>query len=382
MADLGNVLSAATEYGNAREAEGRAEERETSAAQVAELNARLIEAGDEINRQVAIIADLRYQLAECQGEDPLPQVCPAGTDREGQQIPDGETEAWCTIQDPDPEPVGNYPTLFGAATTNNQTEFEKLDAAWGPIRIPREYDSGAGIRPVDQYHWFDYVKRNNFDYLVFSADEQKSTASYQQVADGVHDAKIRTMLESVKTKLAGVKGVICLGNEPNTEIAPSQGSSWRAAMEHLIDEFGYNPAPGWMWGVAFSNYNVWGPGSKSVGKGWLPRRDAGPFCVETHFYGRDGYGIPANHLGLLMEEMKAHPKWIWGIGEISAQEDATQTKKGKWFTDVFNYGVDHGISFFQPFDTNVGGSADVATSENTRKAVKALAERCKNNDWS
>lgn len=282
---------------------------------------------------------------------------------------------------PDPGPVvGRYPCIFGAATSNDQTKFEALNKAWGPIRMTREYDLGKGVLPVDQYAWFNFSKQ--FDYITFSTDEQKSVASYQAIADGKHDTAFDRMVASVKSKLTGKQGVILLGNEPNTEIAPTNGGSWRAAMEHLIDRYGYRPAPGFLWGVAFSNYNVWGPGSKSAGKGWLPRRNDGPFMVETHFYGRDGYGDPGNHLGNLIAEMKNHPKWIWGIGEISAQEDPTQTKKGAWFTEVWNYSKKNGISTFLPFDTNVGGSADVNTSENSRKAVKAIAVECANNNWT
>lgn len=273
-----------------------------------------------------------------------------------------------------------YPCIFGAATSNDPTKFAALNKAWGPIRMTREYDLGKGFEPIGNYGWLDFAKQ--FGYIAFSADEQKSIASYTAVAAGKHDAEIRAMIASVKNQLAGKKGVILLGNEPNTEIPANQGGAWRSAMEHLIDTFGYEPAPGFMWGVAFSNYNVWGPGSGSVGKGWLPRRNDGPFMVETHYYGRDGYGDPAKHLGNLMNEMKNHPKWKWGIGEISAQEDPTQTKKAAWFKSVWDYSKQRNIAYFLPFDTNVGGSADVATSENSRKAVQSIAQECAQNNWT
>lgn len=286
----------------------------------------------------------------------------------------GET-ASVTWADP---PVGNYPPIFGAATTNNQAEFDLLNQKWGPIRMTREYDSGGGFKPVDQYAWYNFSRQ--FGYIAFSADEQKSTASYRDVANGVHDAKIAAMVNSVATKLSGKKGVILLGNEPNT--ASVDPSVWRAAMEHCIDTFGYEPAPGFMWGVAFSNFNVWGQGS-TAGKAWLPRRDAGPFMVETHFYGRDEYGDPALALGRsFLPAVREHPNWLWGIGEMSAQEDPGHTKKAQWFTDVADYCEANGAAYMLPFDTNVGGSADVATSEPTRLAVKAIATRWADNDWS
>lgn len=334
MADVKPVTDAAVTYGDQRAQEQKAEDQ------------------SQIDALEAQVADLTRQLAECE----------AGGDDGGGVITDMK-----------------YPPIFGAATTNNQTEFEKLNNSWGPIRMTREYDLGGGFKPVNQYAWFDFSKQ--FDYITFSADEQKSIASYNDVAAGKHDAKIKAMLDSVESKMQGKKGVICLGNEPNTEINPADGNAWRGAMEHLIDKFGYQPAPGFMWGIAFSNYNVWGPGSGSKGKTWLPRRDDGPFMVETHFYGRDGYGDPAKHLGLLMEEMVKHPKWVWGIGEISAQEDPTHTKKAEWFTKVWAYSKSHKISTFLPFDTNVGGSADVATSEPSRKAVQRIAADCATNEW-
>jgi hypothetical protein len=336
MADVQPVTDAAVTYGDQRAEEAAVEATAPLEQQIATLEAQ--------------VADLTQQLADCEsgGEPPVATVA--------------------------------YPPIFGGATTNNQTDFNKLNTLWGPIRMTREYDGGGGFAAVNNYSWFNFSKQ--FNYIAFSADEQKSNASYDDVANGKHDTKIRTMIDSVKSQLTGKKGVILLGNEPNTEIAANDGGHWRAAMEHCIDTFGYKPAPGFMWGIAFSNYNVWGPGSNSAGKTWLPRRDEGPFMVETHFYGRDGYGDPAKHLGNLIKEMGNHPKWQWGIGEISAQEDPTHTKKAKWFTDVWAYCKKNKIAYFLPFDTNVGGSADVATSTESAKAVKAIAVDCQNNNWS
>jgi hypothetical protein len=224
------------------------------------------------------------------------------------------------------------------------------------------------------------VKRENLKYVTFSCDE--SNSDYGRIATGFFDAKIRDMLRSIPTALPGVQGVICLGNEPNAGNKGIRPDDYRAALEHVIDTFGYEPAPGFIWGVAFTNFNVWGQGS-NAGRAWLPRRYDGPFMCETHFYGRQDYGDPADALGrTFLPAVREHPKWRWSIGEMSAQEDSTQTKKGAWLTKCANYAAQNGASAFLLFDTEVGGSAPIVTSENTRKAVKAIADKYADNDWS
>jgi hypothetical protein len=62
MVDLGPVLSAATEYGDAREAEGRAAAETEAAERIAELNAALIAEREEVSRLAAdmLTAMLQY----------------------------------------------------------------------------------------------------------------------------------------------------------------------------------------------------------------------------------------------------------------------------------------------------------------------------------
>lgn len=270
-----------------------------------------------------------------------------------------------------PTPTGSYPLIFGAATTNNQTEFDARNSAWGPIRMSREYDSGTGARPVNQYAWYAFVKKN-FKYLTFSFDED-----YAGIANGNFDAQIKAMLNSFPQYLPGVQGVLCLGNEPNakSEINPT---TYRAALEYCMDRFGPTPIPGFLWGVAFSNYNVWG-GGRTVGENWLPRRPEMPFFVETHCYGRTDYTPPESMIGrTFIPAVRKRPKWHWGIGEISAQES---DKKGPWLAGFADYVANNGGSFFLPFDTGVGGSAPIGTSERTKTYVKGIAEKYKNNNW-
>lgn len=281
-----------------------------------------------------------------------------------------------------PAPTPKYPMIFGGATSNNDAEFATLNTQWGPIRMSREYDSAKPILPVDQYSWYSFVTRTGFKYLSFSADPQSTEADYKKIPQGAFNADWDKLVASLSVKLPGVKGVVLLGNEPNVESKDITAATYRAAIEFLIDRYGYSPAPGWMWGVAFSNYNVWG-GGNTAGAAWLPRRDDGPFMVETHFYGKTTYPDPADALGrTLMPEMAKHPKWVWGLGEMSAQEDSTKTKKGAWFKAVGDFALANGCATFLPFDTGVGGSAPINTSEASRLAVKNIAMACANNNWS
>lgn len=336
MADVKPVTDAAVKYGDDR---------------VQEATAPLLA---KITNLESNVVDLEKQLADCEGSVTPPT--PPTTGR-----------------------VRRVPVL-GGATTNNQTEFNKLNVAWGPIRATREYDGGKGILPVDQYSWFTFAKQ--FDYVFFSCDEQKSTASYREIADGKHDTKITAMINSVKAKMPNQKGVILLGNEPNTEAVDP--ATYRDAVEHCIDKFGDVPAPGFIWGVAFSNFNVWGKGS-TEGEKWLPRRDTKRFCVETHCYGKDSYAPPSDMLGRsfipAMHKGNRWENWDWEVGEMSAQEDATKTKKAKWFTDFSNFIQQEKGCAMLPFDTGVGGSAAINTSENSRQAMKTIAERWKTNNW-
>lgn len=286
------------------------------------------------------------------------------------------------------QPTTNFrasrPMIFGAATTNNQQDFNALNTAWGPIRMSREYDSGGGFKAVNNYSWYNFVT-NNFKYLLFSADE--SNTDYPNIAAGQFDSKIQTMVNSVKNLLvpAGIKGVISLGNEPNASkgIDPS---NYRAAIEHVIDTFGDEPAPGWVWGVSFSNYNVWG-GGRTDGELWLPRRDNKKFAVSTHCYGSDHWTSHNSQIGQsfvpAMNKVGRRDNWVWGIGETSAKEHSTNPdKKGTWMRDYADYVASQGGSWYLPFDTNVGGSADVGSSPTTTAYVKAIAEKYKNNNWT
>lgn len=276
---------------------------------------------------------------------------------------------------PSPEEPRTYEMIFGGATVNNQADFDKLNDSWGPIRMSREYDWGTGCRLVNNYAWYEFVKRN-FKYLAFSWDEP-----YGQIAAGQHDGKIEAMLNSLPTALPGVKGTILLGNEPNK---PSKGvdpSSWRAAMEHLLDTFGDEPAPGFHWGIAFTNYVSWGQG-RTDGEAWLPRRPDMRFVMETHVYGSTHYADPASALRTFLPAVRRRPAWLWGIGETSAQEHSSNPdKKGQWLANFADYTAQEGGIYFLPFDTNVGGSADVGTTPRTAYLVKQAAERYAANEW-
>jgi hypothetical protein len=281
-------------------------------------------------------------------------------------------------------PVREYPMVFGGATTNNQTQFNQLNNSWGPIRLTREYDSGNGILPVQQYAWYNFAI-NNFDYIVFSCDE--GNADYPAIASGQFDAKIANMVNSVRDNLSsrGMKGVICLGNEPNAGKGIA-ASDYRAAVEHVIDAFSDEPAPNFLWGVAFSNFNAWGQGS-TAGEAWLPRRSNKRFCVATHCYGKTDWLSAEQMIGRsfvpAMNQTGRRDNWIWGIGETSAQEDPNNPdRKGQWFVDFADYVASNGGSFYCPFDTGVGGSDEVGSSARTASLVKTIAQKYKNNNWS
>lgn len=277
--------------------------------------------------------------------------------------------------------TNQFPLIFGGATTNDQQKFNQINQQWGPIRMSREYDSGGGIRAVQNYSWFNFVK-NNFKYLSFSCDEGNS--DYPRIANGVFDDKIRTMLNSL-SNLPGVKGVINLGNEPNAKSKNINPSDWRAAMEHVMDTFGDEPVPGWYWSIAFTNYNAWGGGS-TQGELWLPRRTGSKFCVETHVYGKSDWTLLSSSLGrTFIPAMKRYGRenWIWGIGETSAQENPNNPDtKGNWFKDSADYVSENGGSFYLPFDTGVGGSDEVGSSARTQQLVKQIAIKYQNNNWS
>lgn len=333
MADVKPVTDAAVVYGDQRAAEA-----------TAPLNQQI----DQLEAQVA---DLTAQLEECQGG--------------------GEPEP--------PETGVRRVPIFGAATSNNQTEFNTLNNQWGPIRATREYDSGDGFRPVNQYAWFNFSKQ--FDYLFFSADA--GNADYPNIASGQFDGQIEGMIASMDDLPDDMRGVILLGNEPNTDkgIAPAD---YRAAIEHCMDTFGDEPYRGFVWGIAFSNYNAWGGGRTDAKKGenWLPRRENMRFCVETHCYGKSEYTPPETMLGRYFTPyMETRPNWDWCVGEMSAQEDSGHTKKANWFTQFGDYCEQHNACAMLPFDTGVGGSAPINTSEASRKAVQAIAQGWQNNNW-
>lgn len=337
-------------------------DNESLATQVVDLQSSLDISNDAVetlNQQNDILSlrvlDLQAQLADCESEEPPQQRA--------------------------------FPLIFGAAVDNSQTVINDRQSKWGPIRMSRDYEAQNGVVHVSQYPWWTSVVRqladptdDNFKYVAFSVDNP-----WDQTASGTDKGQWETLLNSLTTHLPGVKGFISIGNEVNIEGAEADraalATKYRAAVEKLIDTFGYEPVPGWCWGTSFSNFASWGQG-RSEGERWLPRREDGLFAVSTHVYGKSEYTDPALMIGrTFIPAMKRRPNWIWGIGETSAQEDAGHVLKAEWFTDLFDLVRAEGGSWFLPFDTNVGGSADVGTSPQTIAAVKALAESVKDNHW-
>jgi hypothetical protein len=85
--------------------------------------------------------------------------------------------------------------------------------------------------------------------------------------------------------------------------------------------------------------------------------------------------IPAMHKG------ERWQNWDWCVGEMSAKEDSTKTKKAEWFTAFGEFvAAEEGCAML-PFDTGVGGSAPINTSEAARQAVKDIAQAWQGNNW-
>lgn len=291
-----------------------------------------------------------------------------------------------STEDPDPPPpppARSFPLIFGAAVDNTQTVINDRQQAWGPIKMSRDYEVTKGVGDVTRYPWYSSILRqladptdDNFHYLMFSVDNPFATT-----AAGTDRDDWEALLESLPIRLPGVKGVISVGNETNIESGVNP-ETYRAAVEKLMDTFGEQPAPGWMWGTAFSNFKSWGQG-RTEGEQYLPRRPDMLFAVGTHIYGKDDYTPPEDMLGRsFIPAMNRRPNWIWGVTETSAQEDPQHTRKAAWMTASFNLVLEEGGSMYLPFDTNVGGSADVGSSPQTAAAVKACAQRVASNEWT
>lgn len=183
--DNGRVLSDVDDIRTHERNAGRAEQAAADAAEIGDLLERVQGLTEAVANRDAEIRRLEAEKTAHMAldapaghrvvTDPEPAVCPPGTDRAGQEIPDGETEAWCTITDPEPatwqlparnvdiiqqqyaapstyarqvaQAVANFPRLLGALGPriphrDLATDFDDLDA-WKHIAD----DNGLRIRP-------------------------------------------------------------------------------------------------------------------------------------------------------------------------------------------------------------------------------------------
>lgn len=279
--------------------------------------------------------------------------------------------------EPEPEPAA-MPMVVGCAFAPSEktdqyiTSFEQRG---GNLSGLRSYDSGSRDKPVTEYNWYPWFRKNFRDYLFHSFDY--GNTGYGAMADGNYDEGIKRFLAGWPS---GVKGTVILGNEMNKPDKNVNKTEFKAAFKHLIEDFTY-PALVFP-SLAFTNYDAWTKAGSGDGESWLPDTDEFYF-VETHFYGKSGTPAPSNALGQMFLPAMRERGLGWGIGETSKKEGPATDSKGVWFGDCAKYVSDQGGSCYLLFDSGTGGSDKILSSNRTAELVKQFTTTPYiNNNWT
>lgn len=180
--DLGGVLSAATEYGDAREAEGRAAEREAAASEIAALTTSLEESE-------AARYDLVRQLAALRAE----------------------FDAHMATHQPDPEPVAL-----------------KIIGMSSPANVWDQRLTEVGAEGITARRIFAQLTTSGTDQLDLVADavaaEMMPVISYKVANPSASSGTYDDMAEQAATRLAGfdVPVRLAVWHEPHGDMTPAQ----------------------------------------------------------------------------------------------------------------------------------------------------------------